>query len=92
MGWVIKATFRPLYTRDRDQVQEAGGPQGRSGRVRKQSPPTGNRSPDRSEFLYRPTSDDDHTSLKGADELLPVLSTLLDPREGKFGTSSSDVL
>ena len=30
-----------------------GGPQGRSGRVRKISPPTGIRSPDRSELLYR---------------------------------------
>jgi len=36
-----------------------GGPQGRSGRVRKISPPTGIRSPDRparSESLYRPTT------------------------------------
>ena len=42
-------TRYPLYTR-------LGGPQGRSGRVREISPPTGIRSPDRparSESLYR---------------------------------------
>ena len=42
-------TRYPLYRR-------LGGPQGRSGRVRKISPPTGIRSPDRparSESLYR---------------------------------------
>ena len=44
-----KETRCPLYRR-------MGGPQGRSGRVRKISPPTGIRSPDRpahSESLYR---------------------------------------
>jgi hypothetical protein len=43
MGWVFNATpwpFYPLYRR-------LGGPQGRSVRVRKISPPTGIRSPDR---------------------------------------------
>jgi len=59
MGWVVNATPRrftpgketryPLYRR-------LGGPQGRSGRVRKISPPTRIRSLDRpalSEMLYR---------------------------------------
>ena len=32
-----------------------GGPQGRSGRIRKTSPPIGIRSPDRSDSLCRPT-------------------------------------
>ena len=44
-----RKTRYPLYRR-------LGGPQGRSGRVRKNSPPTGIRSPDcpaRSESLYR---------------------------------------
>ena len=44
-----RKTQYPLYRR-------LGGPQGRSGRVRKISPPTGIRSPDRparSESLYR---------------------------------------
>ena len=53
-GWVVNATpvketWYPLYRR-------LGGPQGRSGWVRKISPPTGIRSPDgpaRSESLYR---------------------------------------
>ena len=44
-----KETRYPLYRR-------LGGPQGRSGRVRKISPPNGIRSPDRSalsEYLHR---------------------------------------
>ena len=42
MGWVVNAMPRPLYTRQKDPVlivQEAGYAQGRSGRVRKISPP-----------------------------------------------------
>jgi hypothetical protein len=41
---VINATHRSLYLRERDQlpiVQEAGLPQGRSRRVRRNSPPPG---------------------------------------------------
>jgi hypothetical protein len=52
--WVVNATPRPLYPRERDW--RLGGPQGRYGRVRKISPPTGTRSPDRPagiESLYR---------------------------------------
>ena len=42
MGWVINATLRPLYLRERPGthcVEGWVGPQGRSGRVRKISPP-----------------------------------------------------
>ena len=59
MGWVISVTLRPLYSRKDTQYQlyrTLAGPQGRSGRVRKISPPTGIRSPDRparNESLYR---------------------------------------
>jgi hypothetical protein len=41
---VVNTTPRPLYLRERDPVpivQEAGGPQGQSGRVRKTSPSPG---------------------------------------------------
>ena len=51
--WVVNATPRPLYPRERDAVPIV---QGRSGRVRKISPLTGPRSPDhpvRGESLYR---------------------------------------
>jgi hypothetical protein len=44
MGWVINATPRPLYLRERNSlpaVQVAGGPQGQSGHVRKISQPLG---------------------------------------------------
>jgi hypothetical protein len=48
---------RPLYPRERDPVPIVlSGPQGRSEQVRKISPPTGMRSPDRparSDSLYR---------------------------------------
>jgi len=59
MGWVFKVTPRPLYPQERPGTHCIGGwvgPQGRSGRVRKISPPTGTRSPDRpacSELLYQ---------------------------------------
>jgi hypothetical protein len=61
MGWVVNATYRPLYPKERPgthcTVHRLGGPQDRSGRVRKISPPTGGiRSADcpaRSESLYR---------------------------------------
>jgi hypothetical protein len=56
MGWVVKATPRPLYPRERPSTHCTGGTQGRSGWVQKISPPTGIRSPDRpsrSESLYR---------------------------------------
>jgi hypothetical protein len=38
MGWVVNATLRPLYPRERDPVplyRRLSGPHGRSGRVRK---------------------------------------------------------
>jgi hypothetical protein len=38
MAWVVNAMLRPLYPREGDPV---GGPQGRSGRVRKISLPPG---------------------------------------------------
>jgi hypothetical protein len=44
MGWVINTTPRPLYARERPGTHFIGGwvdPQGRSGRVRKISPPPG---------------------------------------------------
>jgi hypothetical protein len=50
MGWVVSTTPRPLYPRERPgthRTRRLGGPQGRSGRVRKISPPTGIRSPNR---------------------------------------------
>ena len=58
-GWVVNATPRPLYPPGKTRYplyRRLGGPQGRSGRVRKITPPTGIRSPDRptcSELLYR---------------------------------------
>jgi hypothetical protein len=41
MGWVFKTTNHPLYPREtrRPLYRRLGGPQGRSGRVRKISPP-----------------------------------------------------
>ena len=50
MGWVVSATPRPIYSREKPVlfVQEARWARGPSGRVRKISPPpTGSRSPDR---------------------------------------------
>ena len=58
-GWVVSTTSRPPHPRERPGTHCTGdwvGPQGRSGRVRKISPPTRIRSPDRparSESLYR---------------------------------------
>ena len=55
-GWVVSTTPRPLYPRRKTRYRKLGGPQDRSGRVRKISPPTGIRSrdrPARSESLYR---------------------------------------
>jgi len=49
--------------------------------------PTEIQSPDCSQFLYRPSSVDSHISLKGVDEFLPLLSMLLNQREGKVGTT-----
>ena len=42
-GWVVNATPRPLYPGKKwyPLYRRRGGPQGRSGRVRKVSPPTG---------------------------------------------------
>ena len=56
-GWSTPrpGRFTPIKTRY-PLYRRLGGPQGRSGRVRKISPPTGIRSPDgpaRSESLYR---------------------------------------
>ena len=53
MGSVVNAKPRPFYPSEREALPAV---QGRSGRVRKISPPTGIRSPDRparSELLYR---------------------------------------
>jgi hypothetical protein len=58
MGWVVYDTPRPLYPLGKTRYplcRRLGGPQGRSGRVRKISPHTGFRFPDRpalSEWLY----------------------------------------
>jgi hypothetical protein len=56
MWWVVNATPRPLYPPGKTPVTYwAGGTQGRSGQVRKFSPFTGIRSPDRptrSQSLY----------------------------------------
>ena len=58
MGWVVNATLRPLYPRERPDTHCIGGwvgPGGRPGRMRKISLPTGIRSPDcpaRSVSLY----------------------------------------
>ena len=61
-GWVVNATPRPLYPPPPAGrtlyllYRRLGGPQGRSGPVRKISPHTGIRSPDRparSESLYQ---------------------------------------
>jgi len=59
MGWVAKATPRPLYTRERDPVplvEEAGWALGPVWTVAGNLAPSGIRSPDRparSESLYR---------------------------------------
>ena len=58
-GWGVSITPRPLFTPGKTRYplyRRLGGPQGRSGQVRKISPPTGIRSPDRqtrSQSLYR---------------------------------------
>jgi hypothetical protein len=44
---VVSTTPRPLYPPGKTRYRRLGGPQGRSGRVQKSSPPTGIRSPDR---------------------------------------------
>jgi hypothetical protein len=59
MGWVVNSTSRPLYPPGMTWYplsRRLGGPQSRSGRVRKILPPTGIRSPNRparSVSLYR---------------------------------------
>jgi len=59
MGWVVNSTPRPLYLGKGSRCplyRRLVEPQGQSGRVRKISPSTGIRSPDRparSESLYR---------------------------------------
>ena len=59
-GWEVSVTPRPIFTPVKDPVPTVTGgwvgAQGRSGQVRKISPPTGIRSPDRparSQSLYR---------------------------------------
>jgi len=58
-GWGVSVTPRPLFTPGNTRYplyRRLGGPQGRSGQVRKISPPTGIRSSDRparSQSLYR---------------------------------------
>ena len=58
-GWAVSVTPRPLLPPGKTRYllyRRLGGPQGRSGHVRKISPPTGIRSPDRparSQSLYR---------------------------------------
>jgi hypothetical protein len=60
MGWVVNTTPRPLYPGKETRYQlykRLDGPRSPYGRVRKISPPTWIRSPDRqtrSESLYRP--------------------------------------
>ena len=57
-GWGVSVTLRPLFTPRKTRYplyRRLGGPQGRSGQVRKISPPTRIRSPDRparSQSLY----------------------------------------
>jgi hypothetical protein len=46
-GWVVNVTSRPLYPQKRPGTRWMGGPQRKSGRVRKMSPPIGIRYPDR---------------------------------------------
>jgi hypothetical protein len=44
MGWVVNATFRPLFTPGKTRYplyRRQGGPQGRSGQVGNISPPPG---------------------------------------------------
>jgi hypothetical protein len=59
MWWMVNSTPRPLYPPGKTRYplyRRLDGPQGRSGQVRKMSPPTGIRSPDRparSESLYQ---------------------------------------
>jgi hypothetical protein len=61
MGWVVKATLRPLYRRERDPVpiaQQAGWAPGPVWTGAENLAPTGIRSPDRparSQSLYRPS-------------------------------------
>jgi hypothetical protein len=58
-GWGVSVTPRQLFTPGKTRYplwRRLGGPQGRSGQVRKISPPTGIRSPDlpaSSQSLYR---------------------------------------
>ena len=58
-GWGVSVTPLPLFTPEKTRhplYRRLGGPQDRSGQVRKISPPTGIRSPDRparSQSLYR---------------------------------------
>ena len=53
----LYATLRPLYPRNDPYppYRRLGGPQGRSGRLRKISPPTEIRSPDRPALRYLST-------------------------------------
>jgi len=68
MGWVVNATPRLLYAGKETRYtlyRSLGGPQGRSGRVRKISPPTAIRCPDRparSESLQRLSYPGPHTN------------------------------
>jgi hypothetical protein len=60
-GWVVNATTRPLYPREREPVpivQVAGRAPGPVGTAAENLAPTGVRSPDRpsgNKSLYRPT-------------------------------------
>ena len=77
-------TPRPLYPRGKTPYplyRRLDGPQGRSARVRKMSPPTGIRSPDcpaRSELLYR-------LSYRGVHKLLTDYNSFAS-RESSVGT------
>ena len=81
---MVKATSRPLYPRGNIRYQlyrRLGGPQGRSGRVRKISPPAGIRSPDRpahSQSLYRLRYPGNHTGV----QLLPICNPELEGAGG----------
>jgi len=86
MGWVVNATPRPLYPRERDPVpivQDAGWAPGPvwTG-AENLAPPTGIRSPDRparSQSLYRLSYPDPH-GLYGTAKYLWIISKKLTQR------------
>ena len=77
-GWGVSVTPRPLFPPEKTWYpfyRRLGGPQGRSGLVRKISPPTGIRSsdrPSRSQSLYRLRNSAHQFLLGCSHNLLPV--------------------